>query len=138
MQNRFSGLFVSLFAIGILFVLIPGQTETVEGGWLSPATLPSIAAVIIFIAGAVHLFFPKGKAELNVSDAFRALIFLVIGIAGLWAMQVIGFVIAAPLMMLLLMIRIGERRWPWLVIGLALLPGFIWVCIDYLLKRPLP
>lgn len=138
MQNRLSGLLVSLFAVGILFVLIPTQTETVDYGWLRPATLPSIATVIIFIAGAIHLFFPRGKAELNVSAACRALLFLFIGITGLWAMQVIGFVAAAPFMMLAFMIGIGERRWPWLLIGVVLLPAFIWFCIDYLLKRPLP
>lgn len=137
MQNRMSGVLVSLFGIVLLFYIIPKQTETIEYGWLKAATLPSIAAVIITLSGLLHAVFPRGELELEFTSALRALLFFFIGILGLWAMT-ISYMVAAPLLMLVLMWVIGERRWQWLFTGVIVLPAGIWLCIDYLLKRPLP
>ncbi len=138
MQNRLSGLVVFLLGLAIIFILIPVATETVDYGWLRPATLPTIAASVISAAGLLHLLFPQGRIELNVASVLRAVLFLMIAVAGLWGMSHFGFTIAAPLMMLVIMLIIGERRWPWLLTGVVLLPAFIWLCIDFLLNRPLP
>ncbi len=138
MQNRLSGLVVFLLGLAIIFILIPAETETVDYGWLRPATLPTIAASIISVAGLLHLLFPQGRVELELFVVLRAALFLMIAVAGLWGMSRFGFTIAAPLMLLLIMLIIGERRWPWLLTGVVLLPAFVWLCIDFLLKRPLP
>lgn len=137
MQNRMSGIVVSLFGIVLLLLIIPNQTEPVDYGWLKPATLPSIAAIIIVLGGVLHAIFPRGELALDFSSALRALVFFVIGILGLWLMTV-NYMIAAPFLMLVLMWVIGERRWQWLFVGVVLLPGSFWFFIDYLLKRPLP
>jgi putative tricarboxylic transport membrane protein len=137
MQNRISGIFVSLFGVVVLFFVIPNQTEIVDYGWLKPGTLPSIAAIIIIVSGALHSVFPKGGVEFEPALALRALLIFSIGVLGIWLMTV-KYLIAAPLLMLVLMWVIGERRWGWLFIGVVLLPAFIWFCVDYLLQRPLP
>lgn len=137
MQNRISGIVISLFGIVLLFYIIPNQTEAVDYGWLKPATLPSIAAVIITVSGLLHSVWPKGELEFEFTSALRALLFFFIGILGLWLMTV-NYLVAAPLLMLMLMWVIGERRWKWFCIGVVLLPAGLWFCIDYLLKRPLP
>jgi putative tricarboxylic transport membrane protein len=137
MQNRISGIFVSLFGVVVLLFVIPNQTEIVDYGWLKPGTLPSIAAIIIIVSGALHSVFPKGGVEFEPALALRALLIFSIGVLGIWLMTV-KYLIAAPLLMLVLMWVIGERRWGWLFIGVVLLPAFIWFCVDYLLQRPLP
>lgn len=137
MQNRISGIFVSLFGVVVLFFVIPNQIEIVDYGWLKPATLPSLAAIIIIVSGALHSVFPKGGVEFEPALALRALLIFSIGVLGLWLMTV-KYLIAAPLLMLVLMWVIGERRWGWLFIGVVLLPTSIWFCVDYLLQRPLP
>ncbi|MBM9513462.1 tripartite tricarboxylate transporter TctB family protein [Desulfogranum marinum] len=137
MHNRISGIFVALFGIALLFFVIPYQTEAVDYGWLKPATLPSIAAVIITLSGILHAVCPRGRIEFRLSSALRALLFFCIGILGL-CMMTINYMMAAPILMLVLMWVIGERRWKWLFTGIALLPACIWFCIDFLLKRPLP
>jgi len=136
--NRLSGLFAAIVGIILLFWVIPNHTETVDYGWLRPATLPKITVFIIIIAGTVHFIFPRGTAELDFASAGRSALFLGIGVAGLWLMNISGFSIGAPVLMLALMIIIGERRWQWLLSGVIMLPAFIWLCVDYLLKRPLP
>ncbi|PIE56126.1 MAG: hypothetical protein CSA34_05285 [Desulfobulbus propionicus] len=138
MQNRLSGLFVFLLGLLLFFFLIPLQTEEVDYGWLHPDTLPSVAAIVIGAAGLLHCLFPKGEGRLHLRHGMRTLIFLGLGIAGLWGMDVAGFAVAAPVMMLVIMLVVGERRWVWLIAGVILLPAVIWFCIDLLLKRPLP
>ncbi|TKB09701.1 tripartite tricarboxylate transporter TctB family protein [Desulforhopalus sp. IMCC35007] len=137
MQNRISGILVSLFGIAVLLFVIPGQIEVIDYGWLKPATLPSLAAVIIILSGALHSIFPKGGVDFDPALALRALLIFCIGALGVWLMT-FSYLIAAPLLMLVLMWMVGERRWGWLCIGVILLPGFIWFCVDYLLQRPLP
>ncbi|MFT5700041.1 MAG: putative tricarboxylic transport membrane protein [Desulforhopalus sp.] len=137
MQNRISGIFVSLFGIVVLFYFIPHHTEFVDYGWLKPGTLPSIAAIIIILSGALHCVFPKGRVEFEPALALRTLLIFIIGVLGVWLMT-FSYLLAAPLLMLVLMWVVGERRWGWLFIGVVLLPTFIWFCIDYLLQRPLP
>lgn len=137
MLNRLSGLFVLFLGLTLL-ALIPQQTESVDYGWLRPWTLPAISAIIIAVAGALHCAIPKGTAAFKLNEGVRALLFLVLALVGLWGMKVFGFLVTAPALMLAIMLAIGERRWLWILSGTILLPAFIWFCIDFLLKRPLP
>ncbi len=136
--NRLSGLLAGFVGMLLLFWIIPNHTETADSGWLKPSTLPNITAIIIILSGGIHFLFPKGSAKLDLEVSARAGLFLGIGVLGVSLMHMAGFIIAAPVLMLVLMLTVGERRWPWLVIGVILLPAFIWFCVDFLLKRPLP
>ncbi len=136
--NRISGLVVAVFGTILLFWIIPRQTETVAYGWLRPATLPIITTVIVIIASIVQFIFPTGKAEFDVPLALRAGLFFVISSIGLYVMHLAGFLIAAPLLVMVLMLLIGERRPLWLFAGIVLIPLAMWSSIELLLKRPLP
>ena len=136
--NRLSGVVVAVFGIILLFWIIPRHTETVDYAWLRPATLPVITAVIVIITSLVHLIFPTGKAEFDVPLALRAGLFFVISLIGLYVMHLAGFLVAAPLLVMVLMVLIGERRPLWLVAGIVVLPLAMWSSIVLLLGRPLP
>jgi len=136
--NRISGLVVAVFGTILLFWIIPRHTETVAYGWLRPATLPIITTVIVIITSIVHLLFPTGKAEFDVPLALRAGLFFVISLIGLYVMHLAGFLVAAPLLVMVLMLLIGERRPLWLFAGIVLIPLATWSSIELLLKRPLP
>lgn len=133
-----SGLVVAVAGAILFFWIIPNYTEPADSGWLKPATLPNITSIIIIIAGAIHFIFPTGKAEFDVAFSKRVGLFFVISSIGLYLMSVIGFILAAPLLVFVLMMIIGERRPLWLVSGIILLPALIWFCVDFLLNRPLP
>jgi putative tricarboxylic transport membrane protein len=136
--NRLSGVVVAVFGIILLFWIIPRHTEPVDYGWLRPATLPNVTAIIIVISGITHVLFPSGKAEFDVQPAMRAGFFFVISLAGLFTMRHLGFLIAAPLLAMVLMLMVGERRPIWLFAGVAMVPLGIWSSIELLLKHPLP
>lgn len=122
----------------LLFWIIPAQTEVLDSGWLNPTTLPRITAVIIILAGLFHLVFPSGTAEFDVAFSFRMGLFFIITSAGIYLMDLIGFIIVAPLLVLVIMMMIKERRPLWLAMGVILLPALIWFCVDFLLDKPLP
>jgi putative tricarboxylic transport membrane protein len=86
----------------------------------------------------VHFVFPTGNAEFNASLAVRAGSFFVISLAGLFLMHLVGFIIAAPIMIMVIMVFVGERRPLWLIAGIVLIPLAIWSSIELLLGRPLP
>ena len=136
--NRLSGLVVTLAGIILLFWIIPNHTETVAFGWLKPNTLPNIITIVIIILGLFHFILPSGKAEFDIKLALRIGLFFMITMASLYFMSVVGFLIAAPIMVMIVMILIGERRPLWLVSGIVLGPAAIWATVDLLLNRPLP
>ena len=136
--NRISGLVVAVLGVILVFWIIPRHTETVDYAWLRPATLPIITTAIVIISSIVHLIFPSGKAEFDVPLALRAGLFFVISLIGLCLMYFVGFLIAAPLLVMVLMLLIGERRPLWLISGIVLIPLAMWSSIELLLKRPLP
>ena len=122
----------------LLFYIIPRHTETVDYGWLQPATLPTITAVVVIFASIVHLVFPTGKAEFDLTLALHAGLYFVISLLGIGLMHLAGFLIAAPLLVMVVMLLIGERRPRWLIAGIVLLPLAMWGSIELLLNRPLP
>lgn len=136
--NRISGAVVAVLGLILLFWIIPRHTEPVDYGWLRPTTLPNATAMVVLIASVIHVLFPTGKAEFDARLALRAGLFFVISTAGLYLMRHAGFLIAAPVLVLVLMLVIGERRPLWLFAGIVLVPLGIWSSIELLLKRSLP
>ncbi|MEJ2097287.1 MAG: tripartite tricarboxylate transporter TctB family protein [Deltaproteobacteria bacterium] len=136
--NRLSGIVVVVFGILLLFWIIPRHTEPEHFGWLRPATLPDVTAVVMVISGIIHVLFPVGTAKFDVRPAMRAGLFFLISLAGLFIMHHLGFLIAAPLLAMVLMLMVGERRPIWLLAGAVMVPLGIWISIELILKRPLP
>ena len=136
--NRLSGLVVAGAGAVLLFWIIPIQTETVDSGWLRPATLPNITSIVIIITGLIHFIFPTGKEEFDWGLFLRVCMFFVISLLALYLMKLLGFLVGAPALVLAVMLLIGERRWLWLISGVVLIPAVIWVAVALLLDRPLP
>ena len=136
--NRASGLIVAIMGAILLIWIIPWQTEIVNSGWLKPTTLPRITSIIIITTGLIHFIFPAGKAEFGVAFSMRMGLFFSITIAGVYLMSLVGFIFIAPILILVIMLLIGERRPLWLISGIILLPAAIWFCVDFLLSKPLP
>lgn len=70
--------------------------------------------------------------------SLRVGFFFILSLMGLGLMFLIGFKFAAPLLMLAVMLIIGERRIPWIIAGVVLLPAGMWLSIEVLLDWPLP
>jgi putative tricarboxylic transport membrane protein len=136
--NRLSGLVVASLAILLIFWIIPNHTEVAEFSSLEPSTLPYITAGIALIMGLLQLIFPSGKAEFNLGPAFKVAFFFAVSLAGLYIMSLVGFLIAAPLLVLVVMMLIGERRPLWLISGIVIMPLVMWASVEILLNWPLP
>lgn len=138
MANRLLGLFFAVFGVLLLVVVIPQQTEVIDYGWMRPQTLPDAMAAVIAVAGIMLALRPRGAVAFEWRKAGRAALYLGLVAAGVWLIGLFGFEIVAPLLALVMMLVIGERRVPWLVLGAAGIPLAIWLAVAVLLDRPLP
>jgi putative tricarboxylic transport membrane protein len=136
--DRLSGLAVALFGLALLVFIIPGQVETVDYGWVRPKTVPNAMAVALIVLGLMQTVFAKDGTAWQARAALRALGYLAATTLAVWSMGRFGFVVVAPVMMLVLMLLIGERRPLWLGLGVLAVPAVVWLTVVRLLDRTLP
>ncbi|MEM6466270.1 MAG: tripartite tricarboxylate transporter TctB family protein [Pseudomonadota bacterium] len=133
--DRLSGLFFLLLGLGFYTVLIPISVEEADFGNISPETMPNIVAVIMAIAGAVLIIRPSSHELHGGSQFLRAGLFAVVLVVGVLALMRFSFLIAAPVLSLVIMLLIGERRPLWLLLGGVVMPTVNWVLVTQVLGR---
>ncbi|MCF4099282.1 tripartite tricarboxylate transporter TctB family protein [Maritalea mediterranea] len=137
MIDRLTGVTVILFGAALLFLITPYATETVGYGWLRPNTVPNVMAVIMMLAGTTLALATPQDQYVDFAKMARAAGFLLVIALGLWAMVHWHYRFVAPGLALVLMLLVGERRWPWLLVGAVVLPFAISFLIENVLGRPL-
>lgn len=138
LMNRLSGAFFAFAGGVLLLVIIPAEAETVGYGWIRPQTIPNAMAAAIAVAGLALAVRPRGETAVSAREALRAGLFLALLAAGLWLLAAFGFVAVAPVLALILMLAIGERRPYWLAAGALGTPLVIWLVVAAGLGRTLP
>ncbi|SLN58865.1 Tripartite tricarboxylate transporter TctB family protein [Falsiruegeria litorea R37] len=136
--DRASGLFFLLFGLAMYFYVNPTYIETVDSGNIAPATMPNIVSIVIAICGAVLIFRPTTQQVRDPALIFKTGLYVVVLVAGLYAMSWFGFEYVAPVLALILMLLIGERRPLWIGLGVVVMPVTIWFLVTQVLERALP
>ena len=136
--NRFSASFFVLLGFFLIYFIFPIEIEKIDYGWVRPQTLPNICAFLLIIFGMVQFIFPKGKVDLNFNQILWAGIFMFAAFIAIFGFHNFGFIYTAPIFSLTIMLLIGERRIPWLLLGVFLIPFLIWLSVDQVLGRFLP
>ncbi|MQY43957.1 hypothetical protein GG681_15020 [Epibacterium sp. SM1969] len=137
--DRVTGGFFLFFGLALYFVVIPTYVETIEdSSWVRPGTIPNAIAVVLSVCGALLILKPTAhRVQGQREFLFAGLYFLLLA-AGLLLMSYVGFVYAAPVIALVIMLMIGERRRLWLGVGVVALPAAIWLLVVQVLERALP
>ena len=138
MLNRISGLMIALAGAILFLWIIPNQVETMSFGWLKPSTFPNILSIIMIALGLLHFCFPAGTAVLERRLLLRLLFIFALCLVAVFLMNFVGFIFVAPVLVLIIMILIGERRPLWLLISVVLVPVSLWVIIAQVLEKSLP
>lgn len=136
--DRVSGLFFMLLGLAMYFWVNPNYIESVEGGNLSPDTLPNTISIILAISGAFLVLKPTAHQVRNPVLMAKTGLYVALLVAGIWAMSWFGFEYVAPVLALAIMWLIGERRPLWLGLGVIAMPAIIWFLVTQLLGRALP
>jgi len=136
--DRWTGAFFVAVAAVLYFHVIPTYVETVEYGWVHPRTIPNAVAVIVAVCGVAQIIGPAKVTVPPARQLARAGLFFALIVAGLVLTAFLGFKIVAPLLALVIMLAIGERRPGWLAAGVIGIPLAIWLFVAFLLGRPLP
>lgn len=128
---------ILVFSMTFLFLVMPQQVEAVSYGRIMPSTLPTILLWIISAAAAIQLVTLKDNVGLNSRAVIRAAMVLALMATTTWLMDLFSFEYVAPILALLLMLFIGERRWHWLLLGGIVIPLGIWLLVEQVLNRAL-
>ena len=136
--DRATGAFFLVFGLLLYFVIIPVHVEFIEGGWILPETIPNAVAIVLGVCGALLMLKPTIQRVQSSTEFLNACLYFGLLAVGLFIMSHVGFVYAAPLIALVLMLLIGERRPLWLGLGVVAVPAVIWVMVVQVLDRPLP
>jgi len=136
--DRLSGTFFLLFGLALYFLVIPGQTESPEGGNLAPKTVPNYISLVIALCGAFLVLKPTDQQNPNPRAFLTVCLYAAILAFGIFAMSYLGFEFVAPVLSFVIMWLIGERRPLWLIGGVILMPLIIWFLVTYPLGRALP
>ncbi|PHP65429.1 hypothetical protein CSC94_18895 [Zhengella mangrovi] len=138
MADRISGLFFMALGLVMYFWINPTYIETVDGGNLSPDSLPNICSLILAVAGAFVAIKPTNHHVRNPVLMAKTGLYVALLVAGIWAMSWLGFEYVAPVLALAIMWFVGERRLLWLGLGVVVVPAAIWFIVTQLLGRALP
>lgn len=136
--DRWTGAFLLLFGLAMYFMVIPVFVEVTDEGNIAPSTMPNWLSIIIALGGAALIL----KPTLHQTQSLQA--FLIMGayvavlVIGIFAMSYFGFVYVGPVLALVIMLMIGERRPLWLFAGTVIMPAAIWFFVEHLLHRVLP
>lgn len=136
--DRLTGAFFLLFGLAMVFLVIPNYVEDAQGGNLSPKTMPNVVAWVIAVCGGLLVIRPTTHTAPDMRFFARAAAYVAVLGAAIYAMSWFGFVYVAPVLALVIMLMIGERRPFWLGFGVVLMPAVIWFLVTQLLERGLP
>ncbi len=136
--DRVSGAFFLFFGLALYFAIIPAQVETAEDGNIAPDTLPNIISLIIATGGLWLMVKPTAHQLQDRRFFLTTGAYVAILAGAIYAMSWFGFAYIAPVLAAVIMLMIGERRPPWLALGVIGMPAVIWVFVTYILDRSLP
>ena len=136
--DRWTGAFFLLFGLAMFFLVIPVYVEDAQGGNLSPRTMPNVIAWVIAVCGGFLVIKPTTHQAPDGRFFAQVAAYVAVLGAAIYAMSLVGFIYVAPVLALVIMLMIGERRLLWLGIGVVLMPAAIWFLVTQLLERGLP
>ncbi len=128
---------ILVFGLTFLFLVLPQQVETVSFGRVIPATLPTALLWIIAGAAAVQMVTLKDDTAPDAMVVIKAAGLLALMVAAVWSMGRLSFEYVAPVLALILMLFMGERRWYWLLLGGIAIPLGVWLLVERVLDRTL-
>ncbi|MEM7302971.1 MAG: tripartite tricarboxylate transporter TctB family protein [Pseudomonadota bacterium] len=133
--DRLSGALFLLFGLALYFAVIPAYVEIAEDGNIAPNTMPNILAWIIALSGACLVVKPTKIDAISFGQFSRMAAFVFVLAIGIYAMGWFGYMIVAPVLSLVIMAMIGERRWVWIAAGAVGVPALIWLLVTQVLDR---
>ena len=137
-SDRLTGAFFLLFGLAVYFLVIPTYVEQVEGGNLAPNTLPNAISIVIAVCGGLLMLKPTTHQPPSGRYFLKTAMYVAILAAAIYVMSWFGFIYVAPVLALVMMLIIGERRPLWLAGGVIAMPAAIWFFVVQLLDRALP
>jgi len=153
-SNRLTGIFFLLFGVLSYFVLVPkGIVVPKNIGHIttSPAFWPSIISIIIGLMGVLLMLPEKITSSVDEDSSDddekrtpwktripRLLVVLALLFAFYYSIESLGMVVPAMLLIFILMVYSGYRRWGLIVFLSALVPIILYIFFVHVANIPIP
>lgn len=131
----FSILLICLSAVA--FVIVGGGEEVNEVGAFNTATYPRILLALLIAFCAVHVI-SKQSGKVKSSFSFKELVVIVVILIYIFLLNYIGYFILTPVILFVLPILYGYRKYAVILLSIALIMAFLYSVFSLLLKVPLP
>lgn len=138
LTDRLSGAFFFVFGLALYFYVIPNYVDQIDFGAIHPDTVPKALSIVLAISGAGLILRPTGQGAPDFRLLLRSGTYLAVLVAGIALMARFGFVLVGPVLTLMIMLMVGERRPAWIGFGVIVIPFLIWLAVDVGLNRTLP
>ncbi|MBF0280529.1 MAG: tripartite tricarboxylate transporter TctB family protein [SAR324 cluster bacterium] len=137
---------VLLIASLSLYLLIPGQVETLEGETLTPASMPMAIAAFIAVLSAILIFLGIRQRRLDLQEKplipegggiylGATIVVMLVYVALIsWA----GYIAATALVLLALALLFGNRNWKHILLMMLIAPPLIMLFFRYTMLVLLP
>lgn len=135
--DRVSGMVIMLFSLILIYIVIPIGVESIESDGLAPTTFPVLLSWGLFIVGSIQLIVSKKSDVVFPSGLIRIAFICICFFTAIYCAFIYGFIYISPVLALIMMLFMNERRILWLLLGTIFVPLAIWFCIDIVLGREL-
>lgn len=139
-RNSVLGLMLFLFALIMLFFLIPNQVR----GWDSKL-FPRFVTVWLGLAGIALCFYkgnkyiePSNDEKLNERNILQLFFIVLLIVAFIVTAEYIGFFVSAALLLFSLMYVFGVRKWKFLILVPVVFNGILYFLLEKVLSLRLP
>jgi len=144
-RDRIIAIVFLILCIGI-YILIPYQIKDISAYKLKPSFFPKL---VLYLMGMVSLllfitsYSTKNNKEKNdkpepIKLDIKKLVVIIAVLGYILTIDWIGFLLGSFLLILLLFLISGERKWIVMVLGAILLPGILYYIFANLFHVPLP
>jgi len=142
----FAGLLLLAFALVMIFLVVPAQTEVADETSIQPKTYPLIALWIIAALSALLVVLavlalragPDSASPIRLENIKSLVLVGIIIAAAYVAIDWIGYIVGGVGLVAALMWYMGVRRPIPLIAVPVCAPVTVWLIFEVLLERPLP
>ena len=136
-SDRIFALMMIIMSV-VMYFLIGGMDEPYSPGALSASTYPRLVLVCIVIVSALLIFRPAKISKAENAKSYRGIVVIIIMIAYISLLETIGFFILTPLVLFVVPLLAGLRRYRLMLISVILVTAGLYGVFVEVLNIPLP
>ncbi len=136
-SDRLFALMMIIIAM-VMYALIGGMDEPYSPGAMSASTYPRVVLASIIFVSTLLIIRPANTSKTQNAKSCRGIVVIIIMIAYISLLETIGFFILTPVVLFIIPMLAGLRRYPLMLISVILVTAGLYGVFVEVLNIPLP